>query len=58
MQIDDIEPLRAELESFVSAVQSGRPPEVTVEDGLAAVQTATRIVESIAPSEMKALHQQ
>ena len=55
LQIDDIEPLRAELESFVSAVKGNQPPEVTVEDGLAAVQTATRIVESIAPSEMKAL---
>jgi predicted dehydrogenase len=56
LQIDDIEPLRAELESFVAAVQGKQPPEVTVEDGLAAVETATRIVESIAPDEMKALH--
>jgi predicted dehydrogenase len=49
--------LRAELESFVAAVTGHKPPEVSVEDGLAAVRTATRIVESIAPAEMKALRQ-
>jgi len=49
LQIDDIEPLRAELESFVSAVVEKSSPQVTVEDGLAAVETATRIVESITP---------
>jgi predicted dehydrogenase len=54
--IDDIEPLRAELESFVATVRGQKPPEVSVEDGLAAVETATRIVESIAPDELKALH--
>ena len=55
LQIDDIEPLRAELESFVDAVTLGTPPAVTVEDGLAAVETATRIVQSISPMAMKAL---
>jgi len=55
LQIDDIEPLRAELESFIGAARSGQKPEVTVEDGLAAVETATRIVESIAPSTFAAL---
>jgi len=49
LQIDDIEPLRAELDSFVAAVRNRTTPEVTVEEGLAAVETATRIVESIAP---------
>ena len=56
LQIDDIEPLRAELESFIRAVKGNTTPEVTVEDGLAAVETATRIVESIAPGELTALH--
>ena len=56
LQIGDEEPLRAELESFVAAVKHGTPPEVTVEDGLAAVETATRIVESISPTELGALH--
>jgi predicted dehydrogenase len=57
LQIDDIEPLRAELESFVSSVRNRTTPEVSVEAGLAAVETATRIVESIAPGALKALHQ-
>ena len=47
LQIDDVEPLRAELESFVSAVHTGAKPEVTVEDGLAAVETAEKIVRAI-----------
>jgi predicted dehydrogenase len=49
LQIDDIEPLRAELESFLEAVTTGARPTVSLEDGLAAVETATRIVESIKP---------
>lgn len=49
LQIDDIEPLRAELDSFISAIVNKTTPEVTVEHGLAAVEVATRIVQSIAP---------
>ena len=56
LQIDDIEPLRAELESFLAAVRGESRPEVSVEDGLAAVETATRIVQSIAPDAMRALN--
>ena len=48
LQIDDIEPLRAELDSFIHAVVTKTTPEVTVAHGLAAVEVATRIVESIA----------
>jgi len=55
LAIDDIEPLRAELESFVAAINGGTRPEVTVEDGWAAVETATRIVQSISPMAMTAL---
>jgi predicted dehydrogenase len=44
LEISDTEPLRAQLDSFVSAVRHGTAPEVTAEDGLAAVETATRIV--------------
>ncbi|HZL35509.1 MAG TPA: Gfo/Idh/MocA family oxidoreductase [Tepidisphaeraceae bacterium] len=55
LQIDDIEPLRAELESFISAVTTGSKPPVTLEDGLAAVETATRIVQAISPQAMRAL---
>ena len=44
LQISDTEPLRAQLDSFVSAVTARTKPEVTAEDGLAAVETAMRIV--------------
>ena len=44
LQISDTEPLRAQLDSFVSAVTDRTRPEVTAEDGLAAVETAMRIV--------------
>jgi predicted dehydrogenase len=47
LQIDDTEPLRAELDAFIHSVKTGEPPEVPAEDGLAAVETATRIVEAI-----------
>ena len=55
LKIDDIEPLRAELESFLSAVAGARTPEVTVEDGAAAVETAEKIVQAISPTAMTAL---
>jgi len=45
--IDDVEPLRAELEAFVDAAVNRTPPPVTAEDGLAAVELATRVVEAI-----------
>jgi predicted dehydrogenase len=51
--IDDIEPLRAELESFVHAIRTGETPEVPAEDGLAAVETATRIVEAIGSQKLE-----
>ena len=44
LQISDTEPLRAQLDSFISAVKNHTRPEVTAEDGLAAVETAMRIV--------------
>lgn len=45
--LDDVEPLRAEIESFLNAVRTGAPPAVTGEDGLAAVTMAEDIVASI-----------
>jgi predicted dehydrogenase len=45
--ITDEEPLRAELEAFVKAVLTGVEPEVSAEAGLAAVETAEQIVQSI-----------
>jgi predicted dehydrogenase len=47
LQISDTEPLRAQLDSFVSAVVNRAPPEVSAADGLAAVETAMRIVEAM-----------
>ncbi len=44
LQINDTEPLRAELESFIRCVRDGTRPEVSAEDGLAAVEVATQIV--------------
>lgn len=40
------EPLKAELNAFVSAVQSGGPAPVTGEDGLAALRLSQALVES------------
>ena len=52
LQIDDVEPARAQLESFVSAVRGERAPAVTAEDGLAAVELATQIVQSMTRQEL------
>jgi predicted dehydrogenase len=49
LAIDDVEPLRAELDAFVDAVTNGSAPVVTAEDGLHAVEVATRIVRTIGP---------
>lgn len=42
------EPLRRELEDFVEAVRTGRPPQVTGEQGRAALALAAEIVERMA----------
>jgi predicted dehydrogenase len=47
LQIDDIEPLRAELDSFIDAVTGKSPAPVSGEDGLAAVELAERIVAEV-----------
>jgi len=49
LQIDDVEPLRAELDAFVDAVTDGSRPVVSAEDGLQAVEVAARIVQAIGP---------
>jgi len=45
--VDKVEPLHAEIESFLTAVRTNSPPAVTGEDGAAAVELAERIVEAI-----------
>jgi predicted dehydrogenase len=52
LQIDDVEPLRAEQEAFVKAVSFGAASPVPAEDGLAAVEVAERIVASIEPASL------
>ncbi len=47
LQVDDVEPLRAELEAFLASVQTGSAPAVTAEDGAAAVRLAAQIVEAV-----------
>jgi len=49
LSIDDVEPLRAELDAFVDAVSNGTKPIVTAQDGLDAVEVAARIVQTIGP---------
>jgi predicted dehydrogenase len=46
--VDDKDPLRAEQEAFIHAVRTRGTPEVTGEDGLAAVDIAAQITQSIA----------
>jgi predicted dehydrogenase len=45
--VDDVEPLRAELQSFLSALTTGGKPEVSAEDGAAAVELAERITATV-----------
>jgi predicted dehydrogenase len=52
LEIDDTEPARAQLESFIAAVKREIPPVVSAADGLAAVELATRIVQSMARQEL------
>lgn len=43
--VDPTEPLRKEIVSFIGAVGGGREPEVTGEQGLAALRVAEKVVE-------------
>jgi len=53
LAIDEGDPLRAEVESFIEAAAGRCAPAVTAAQGLAAVELATRIVESIAPQSLE-----
>ena len=52
--IEQKEPLRAELESFLRAVRERSTPEVTLEDGRRALGAATEIVRAIAEHSRRA----
>ncbi len=45
--MDEVEPLRAELESFLESVRTNTPPAVSAEDGVDAVRLASDIVAAI-----------
>lgn len=45
--VDDVEPLKAEIETFVESVRTGSSTGVSAEDGLAAVELAEQITLSI-----------
>jgi predicted dehydrogenase len=47
LETSDVEPLRAEIESFIDAAERGATPVVTGEDGRRALALALRILESI-----------
>ncbi len=47
LEIDDKEPLRIEQESFLRACAGNGRPEVTAEEGLAAIDCAQRVLEAI-----------
>ena len=50
LPIDDVEPIRAQLDAFVHAVTHRSRPVVSAEDGLAAVELAQRIVACLTPA--------
>ncbi len=45
--INDQDPLKHELETFLECVRDRRPPPVSAADGLAAVRLATQVVDSL-----------
>ncbi|MGR3301830.1 MAG: Gfo/Idh/MocA family protein [Candidatus Scalindua sp.] len=47
IKMNNQEPLKKELESFVSCINNGEPPVVSGEDGIKAIKTATIINEEI-----------
>ncbi len=47
LQVDDVEPLRAEIGSFLNAVRTGQSSGVTAEEGYAAVELAERITKIV-----------
>ena len=45
--LDQGDALKAEIESFLECIRTGRPPVVGGEDGLIALETAMRITEQV-----------
>ena len=51
--VNDEEPLRAELESFLNSLRTGEPPAVSAEDGVAAVELAEWITQAVKEHDWK-----
>ncbi|MCB1024697.1 MAG: Gfo/Idh/MocA family oxidoreductase [Acidobacteria bacterium] len=47
LAIEDIEPLNAELSSFLSAIRNGEKPPITAQDGRRALDLALQVLEKI-----------
>ncbi len=47
LQVDNVEPLRAEISAFLDSVRSGQDTGVTAAEGLAAVELAERITRAV-----------
>ena len=47
LQINDVEPLRAEIEAFLTSIERNEPPPVSGEDGRRAVALAVGVLEKI-----------
>ncbi len=47
LEVDDVEPLRAEIESFLESVREGSAAAVSAEDGYAAVELAEHITSAV-----------
>lgn len=47
LQVNDVEPLRAELESFLNSISNGQPAAVSGEDGRRALSLALRTLQQI-----------
>jgi len=45
LEIDDVEPLRAELSAFLASIANGIAPPITAEDGRRALELAINVVE-------------
>ena len=48
LQIDDVEPLRAEITAFLDAIENNTAPPITGEDGRRALELAVGVLEKIA----------
>ncbi len=47
LQVDDVEPLRAEIEAFLGSIRTGSDAAVSAEDGYAAVEMAEKITTAV-----------